>query len=120
VTWERFAPKSPRANAIPHGAVGVSPTLYGVTFGRSTVEPWGLKRFKTVNVLTDGKLPSVIAFQFCQDGVGDYSCDRKTDCSSLSVHCTSLLKEKGVSPGRYSARLDKPGFVIVDFGLPVR
>lgn len=111
-------PRSCGQKRTPPNCASIGAKRLGIAFGVQTVKPWGLAAFGSVNVMTDPDLPLMVALQFIEDRKGDYKPDKYRG-TNLMVRCAALVKKLGVKPGLYSARLDKPGLVIVDFSLRV-
>jgi len=103
---------------VPPDCVSIGAKNLGIAFCSMTVKPWKLAEYQSVNVLIDERRPLVVGLQFIEDRAGDYKTDRYRG-TNLMVRCAALLRRWDIKPGLYSAQLDRPGFVIVDFGLRI-
>lgn len=113
MSWEKFE-KRTVCNRLPVGIVSAG--KYRVTIGAASVAAWRLKRFKTVDAYrnTDERQ---IALQFHTDDAGDY----RLICvdNTAVVGIAALLREMGITFGRYVATRDRDGFIVIDFGAVV-
>jgi len=107
--WERHDPKR-GSQGFPVGVASIGKSRQGILFGVQSTRKWKLLDLKRCTVSRDME-NRLVAFQFGSEG--PYSVGRHQD--SRMILCADLIRSMGIKPGRYSAKLDREGFVIVDF-----
>ena len=99
---------------LPVGVVSVDGQKSKVTFGARTVRAWKLLKFKSVTVKTNG-VPGLVAFQMYADNRGRRRINMARQKKlTLTIACARTLRITEPN-GRYLAKKENDGFVIVDF-----
>jgi len=100
--------------AIPAGLVATDGRCEKVIFGVRTVRAWKLDQYQSATVKTNDT-PGLVAFQFYTDGQGARVVTRVgIDKKTRRIACAGILHSTKPH-GRYLAKQESAGFVVVDF-----
>ena len=103
---------------LPVGVVSVDGRKNKVTFGARTVRAWKLLKFQSVTVKTNGT-PGFVAFQMYSDQQGRRRVNvAKQKKLTLTIACAGALRTTEPN-GRYLAKKQMDGFIVVDFSKRV-
>ena len=100
-------------HSLPSGVVAVDTKGGRVTLGVKTVKTWRLDRFHSVTPLINNA-PGLLAFQLHTDDQGKRTL-LSGSSGTLAVACQTYLRQAGAKRGRYLAKLEKGGLIVIDF-----